>query len=502
MSIQLLVTAVGCVAILALVQSLLSPLRSIGGPFLARFTDLWYGWRVYSGHFEIENLELHKKHVRYGPNRFSFDDPDVLRTIYGPGSQFKKSDWYDAFNLPKPLAFEQWNIFSTTDPKLHSEQRKPFTSNYSMSALVSFEPYVDQCADIFDQRLTEVVDTGVPIDYSHWLQCYAFDVIGDITFGKRFGFLDSGHDVGGVMAALDTSFTYSATVGVFPSIHPYLFKLMGLAAGKKNTGMQYVNAFTEDSIKEFRNKPKTSKAASENNTGMKPLLDKFFKKHEEDPAHFSSYHIYTGAATNVGAGSDTTGISLSATFYYLLKNPGTLRKLRDEIDDKSTQGQLSDRPTFKETQGMPYLQAVIKEALRLHPATGLPLERVVPEGGAIILGRFFPEGTIVGVNTWVEHRNKQVWGEDAERFRPERWFTDDTERMGLMNRHWIPFGAGSRVCIGKNISLLEMQKLIPRVVRDFNLEIEGGNHRTWDTLNHWFVKPINFRVKVSKRKKE
>jgi cytochrome P450 len=64
----------------------------------------------------------------------------------------------------------------------------------------------------------------------------------------------------------------------------------------------------------------------------------------------------------------------------------------------------------------------------------------------------------------------------------------------------LQFGTGSRVCIGKNISLLKMQKLIPRVVRDFDLKMEGGIGCTWKTLNHWFVKPQGFRVQVSARK--
>jgi cytochrome P450 len=92
------------------------------------------------------------------------------------------------------------------------------------------------------------------------------------------------------------------------------------------------------------------------------------------------------------AGSDTTAISLSATLYYLLSNPTSLAKLRDEIDHFTARGSLSKNPSFKESQEMPYLQAVIKEALRMHPATGLPLEREVPAGGATIGGYFFPAG--------------------------------------------------------------------------------------------------------------
>lgn len=95
------------------------------------------------------------------------------------------------------------------------------------------------------------------------------------------------------------------------------------------------------------------------------------------------------------AGSDTTAITLSAILYHLLKNPTALQKLLDEIDDCYRQGKVLDVISFKESQEMPYLQAVIKEGLRVHPATGLPLERVVPPGGATMCDYFFPEGVSV-----------------------------------------------------------------------------------------------------------
>ena len=95
---------------------------------------------------------------------------------------------------------------------------------------------------------------------------------------------------------------------------------------------------------------------------------------------------------NMAAGSDTTAISLSAILYYLLKNPRAFDTLRREIDTQQKEGTISQHVTFKESQDLPYLQAVLKEALRMHPATGLPLERIVPEGGAEICDRFFPAG--------------------------------------------------------------------------------------------------------------
>ena len=90
---------------------------------------------------------------------------------------------------------------------------------------------------------------------------------------------------------------------------------------------------------------------------------------------------------------------------------------------------------------MPYLQAVIKEAMRLHPATGLPLWRVVPDGGAEISGQYFPAGAVIGLNTWVAHYNEDVFGADAKQFRPERWLEAEKEggaRIKQMDNYYLP----------------------------------------------------------------
>lgn len=113
--------------------------------------------------------------------------------------------------------------------------------------------------------------------------------------------------------------------------------------------------------------------------------------------------VFMTCMTNIGAGSDTTGISLSSVIYHLCKNPEAMRTLRAEIDELAEKAEISDPVTFAQAQKMPYLQAVLKEALRMHPATGLPLGRVVPEGGAVIAGKIFPAG--VGVPSSRERNN-------------------------------------------------------------------------------------------------
>lgn len=118
------------------------------------------------------------KIVRLAPNWYSIDDPSAAGIIYGLGKDFEKSEWYSAW-LP-PIS-GRWSLFSDRSNKHHSLQRRKVASAYSMTSLVSYEPFVDNCTSILSQRFSEFAKAGSSVNMTHWLQCYAFDVIGEIT---------------------------------------------------------------------------------------------------------------------------------------------------------------------------------------------------------------------------------------------------------------------------------------------------------------------------------
>lgn len=161
------------------------------------------------------------------------------------------------------------------------------------------------------------------------------------------------------------------------------------------------------------------------------MLSKMIIAHQNDPDKVTLAHILGWATSNTYAGSDTTAISLRALFYHLLKNPNSMAKLLYEID---TFEGLSNPVSWADAKKMPYLDVCVKEALRINPAPAMLLERVVPKGGRDICGRFFQEGTIVGINPWVVQRDKTVFGDDAEKWRPERWEEASEEGRKRMDR--------------------------------------------------------------------
>lgn len=73
----------------------------------------------------------------------------------------------------------------------------------------------------------------------------------------------------------------------------------------------------------------------------------------------------------------------------------------------------------------------------MHPGVGFPLERVVPAAGVTICDFHIPGGTIIGANAWVIHQDKEVFGEDAGTFRPERWLEAPADKLKLMDRCFL-----------------------------------------------------------------
>jgi len=197
--------------------------------------------------------------------------------------------------------------------------------------------------------------------------------------------------------------------------------------------------------------------------------------------------------SNITAGSDTTAIMLRTIFYSLLKHPHDMQRLQDELQSAKDQGRLSHPVTWKESRDLPFLDACVKEAGRLHPPFGLQYERIVPDEGAEICGQYLKGSTIVGINPWVSHRDRATFGQDAEAWKPGRWLCDEATRrrmehglltVGCWNVvSFSPlqlfdvgqFGAGHRSCIGKNISYLEVYKLVPTMLQLYDVSLPSRN---------------------------
>ncbi|KAI0364501.1 cytochrome P450 [Pilatotrama ljubarskyi] len=186
------------------------------------------------------------------------------------------------------------------------------------------------------------------------------------------------------------------------------------------------------------------------------------------------------ARTFLVAGHETTSTATTWCLYALTQSPEVQKKLRDELFTLDT-----DKPTMDQLNGLPYLDAVVRETLRIHapvPTTMrvannddvIPVsEPFVDRYGKIQEGIRVSKGTPIIIPILALNRSKKLWGEDALEFKPERWESPPESVSSIPGvwGHILSFLGGPRACIGYRFSLVEMKALLFTLVRAFEFEL-------------------------------
>ncbi|CAM1501189.1 Fc.00g103510.m01.CDS01 [Cosmosporella sp. VM-42] len=238
------------------------------------------------------------------------------------------------------------------------------------------------------------------------------------------------------------------------------------------------------------------------NPKVPDFLQHFIDSKETHPELVNDGVIMGYLLVNLLAGADTTAITVRAIFWYALHNPEAYKKLEEEI----LAADMSDVASYSSARALPYLEAVIREAMRMHPGVCMLLERYVPETGLKLPdGSFVPAGTAVGINPYVVGRNKGIWGADADEYRPERWLQNEgesdiayRERLRLFNAADLTFGGGSRVCIGRNLAQLNVYKIVATLVRRYEIELADPT-QDWEVTGSWFPRQKGLICNLKKR---
>lgn len=288
---------------------------------------------------------------------------------------------------------------------------------------------------------------------------------------------------------------YLVTVGMIPVLDKFLDKNPVYRIGPPTFG-----AITNLGLGHLMGRMK----GVDNHDAAKPdFLDRYLEAQQQYPEVVDVYRILSYVLVNLAAGADTTAVSLKSILYLSLKHPDVYRRLEKEILDAS----FSEVPVpFTEARKLPYLDAVISECLRYLPGNCFPQERLVPAGGLTLPdGTWVPEGTEIGFNAYVMHRNKDVWGPDAEDFRPERWLaqageSDEElrERLSAMNNASLAFGAGSRKCIGMNLGRMEVFKTTATLLKLFEFELTDPS-KEWTIHNSIFPRQSGVNLRMKRR---
>ena len=290
----------------------------------------------------------------------------------------------------------------------------------------------------------------------------AFDLIGELAFGRSFDCLDSGIAHGFVQAIKNGSrelmitqmMQYYGLLFLRPVLS--LFSKKGVA-GARASNMRRATETVKDRVSRGPTADRKDFWHYILGNVMEDDVDVTDSKHG-----MTKPEMYANAFSLTGAGSESTATALASVTFLLLRHPKAYRRVVNEVRDAFQN--MSDISVDSTAGTLPFLDAVLSEAMRLYPPVAITFPRQVPPGGEVIDGRFVPGGYIVGVNHLACYRSEANF-KDAMQFHPERWLEKSKVEC------FQPFSYGPRNCLGKNLAWAEMRLLLARVLWQFDMEL-------------------------------
>lgn len=273
-----------------------------------------------------------------------------------------------------------------------------------------------------------------------------------MAFGKPFGFLETDADVYEYIAMTEQSVPVLLILTVIPWMckilqGPVFKKLMPSERDKLGFG-KFIGVAKTLVAERFGPEKKV----------RKDMLGSFIKH------GLTQEEAGSEALLQIVAGSDTTATAIRATLLHIISSPKAHRALQAEIDAGIASGAISSPIKDSEARKLPYLQACIKEGLRIWPPVTGVMTKTVPEGGDTLDGYFVPGGTEVGYNAWGLQRIKSIYGDDVSMFRPERWLEAGPDQLKEMTRTVeLVFVYGKWQCPGKDVAAIELNKVFVEV---------------------------------------
>ncbi|KAF9874182.1 pisatin demethylase [Colletotrichum karsti] len=447
-------------------------LRKFGGPRWTGITHWPHSKQILGNNVHEWYAEVNEKYgpiARIAPGILMTSSPEVWTHVNKhPG--YKRTDW---FYHAARVEHRRDNVFTQTDNAKHDKRRKQMAPGYSGRENLDLEPAIDarvaELLALIRQNHLSTPSHIVPMDLAKKIQYLTLDVISGVGLGKTFGMLRHDADVDAYIASNDQGLTAAnvalALGGSWLAQAPVVGRLIAPSPAD-GTGFGKMMAACFRAVD----------ARAEGETEKRSDMLASFIRHG-----LSGDELRSEALEQIIAGSDTTAAAMRGALLAIMTNARVYTKLRREIDeavrDGLAPGQGEGLVSLEQTRKMPYLQAVIREALRVRPPVVCPFPRDVPAGGdTITVGGesvFVPEGACIAYSANAMHRSEETYGEDAKAFRPERWFEEDEEKLAVMKSvNDMVFGYGRFVCLGKPVAQLEMAKTIfEQLLRNFELAL-------------------------------
>ncbi|GJN83130.1 hypothetical protein PLIIFM63780_006678 [Purpureocillium lilacinum] len=459
-------------------------LRAFKGPKWAAISKLWLLNCVQSG--KMHHI-FHDISTKY--------DVEFLRKVNAPKSKYHRSDWYKGSRFTP----NEDTLISMTDEVEHKSLRSRMMAGYNLKkenerCESAINGQLGVMLDLIESKYLSDPSSGKvrPLDWGYLASYFSIDSITDISFSQPLGDLKEDKDKWNFLHNTEDNLKPMSFFTIYPeilNIIPTTLMVKFLAPHPDdNSPFGMVMGFARKCARERYGPNKVEK-----NDMLGVFVRQGMTQHEAER---------TGLLQLV-AGSDTVATSLRAAILYIASDPSIVRRIRAEL---ASAGVSPSRPTseiisYSEARNIKYLIAVVREVLRIHPPAIATMEKQLGnEDDVLPDGRVIPARTIIALSLTTILRDPEVFGPDAELFRPERWLEDmDEERRKKMDRaHELIFGSGRFICLGREIAMMHIVKVVSEIFYRYDVNIMTPE-KPWHSLAFGIFVQHDQWVKVTKR---
>ncbi|KAF1360094.1 cytochrome P450 3A17 [Lizonia empirigonia] len=428
---------VGCIARILAGQR--SPSSKLPGTWHSKYTNLVLRFHVLSGRRIFYVDDLHGQYgdvVRIAPNEVAVADIAGVSQMHKIGSGFLKSSFYT-----NPTPTREPGIFAMHNRHDHAARRKLFARAFSNSSMKgNWEAEIRRKTMLaVDEIRKAAMQPGKGADVLKWWTLMATDVITHLSFGESFGMLEQGQQTSYIDAL-------QAVVlgGVLRAELPLVYIILGYLPLKNAQKI-----VTADAVVYNHGAIAIHNMRSGQGNNMKLFGQMLAASDDYEKAALPDKTVREEAGNLIITGSDTTGVTLTYLVWAVLEDPTLQARLEEEIAG------LSDQLDTTELESSPLLNSVIEETLSLYGAAPGALPRVVPSQGMMVAGHQLPAGTEVSTQAYTFHRDSRIF-QELLRFNGYR-FLAKSSMTAQQKAAYMPFGAGSRVCLGIHLAYMELR---------------------------------------------
>ncbi|KAJ3772964.1 cytochrome P450 [Lentinula raphanica] len=422
----------------------------------------------------------------FGEDRLVVSDPKAMQYIFQTaGYGFLK--WPERTEISRVL---MGRGLLWADGTIHKRQRKAMLPGFGTPESKAFVPiFLKAGSNLVAQwndLLASSIDQSVELNVASWLSRATMDSLGEAAFDYHFGALENRENelMKAYFGLMSDTLGQPSRQAIFTqTVMPvwYLRLMSKYSNTRRMVHARHTAQLANDIAQSLIDMKSQALLLGKENKDILSLLVK--ANASENPANrLTDEEMLAQMRTLLLAGHETSSTSLVWCILEVARHPKVQTKLREEI--RATERKLNGRDfTANDFDNMPYMAAVLKESMRFHPAVYqnyrmaahdvvLPLSKpITTTKGEIINELPVGKGTKFVLSIAAYNRNKEVFGEDADVFNPDRWFRGTEKKgptLGVVG-NLLTFAGGVRTCIGWRFAMYEMQSLLVEIVNNFEL---------------------------------